>query len=338
MKITWKQTLLGALTLCVLASGCGGSGGGGTPEKPKSDLPERKKISTSVASSFKVDGRTVNIYEYTGLTFKDQTLWTEKLAVDGDRIYFFGFDNKDKTYRTKLRSVSYKDEKLSDLKVLDGRANWRYRLVVSNGTVYDWHKKGDYNSIKTNSPDCWHYYDGKTMVPTDLRGMTLVPIDQGKDVVYTEGSDYWIGTLDKGKLTKGKKLLSGTEAKKDGLSLKGQWADKDGFYLMGYLKNDKGGYYNVVRQFSLKDGKLLQTVEGPPTEESRGFAVTEHRVVLGQKGGIYWIYSKKDGKLLGKAQTEPKLTMEILTPMKNDSILIYRRINRSEAKLYRMDL
>jgi hypothetical protein len=67
----------------------------------------RKKISTPVASSFKVDGRTVNIYEYTGLTFKDQILWTDTLAVDGDRIYFFGFDTKDETYRTKLRSVSF---------------------------------------------------------------------------------------------------------------------------------------------------------------------------------------------------------------------------------------
>ena len=142
-----EQILLGALTLCVLASGCGGgNGGGGTPEDPNADLPVRKKISTPVASSFKVDGRTVNIYEYTGLTFKDQILWTDTLAVDGDRIYFFGFDNKDETYRTKLRSVSFKDETLSDLKVLDERAYWRDKLVVSNGTVYDWHKQGDYKS------------------------------------------------------------------------------------------------------------------------------------------------------------------------------------------------
>ena len=85
MRKTWKQILLGALTLCVLASGCGGGkGGGGTPEDPNADLPMRKKISTPVASSFKVDGRTVNIYEYTGLTFKDQILWTDTLAVDGD--------------------------------------------------------------------------------------------------------------------------------------------------------------------------------------------------------------------------------------------------------------
>ena len=125
MRKTWKQILLGALTLCVLASGCGGgnggggNGGGGTPDDPNADLPVRKKISTPVASSFKVDGRTVNIYEYTGLTFKDQILWTDTLVVDGDRIYFFGFDTKDETYRTKLRSVSFKDETLSDLKVLD---------------------------------------------------------------------------------------------------------------------------------------------------------------------------------------------------------------------------
>ena len=59
MRKTWKQILLGALTLCVLASGCGGGkGGGGTPEDPNADLPVRKKISTPVASSFKVDGRT----------------------------------------------------------------------------------------------------------------------------------------------------------------------------------------------------------------------------------------------------------------------------------------
>ena len=76
-----------------------GKRGGGTPEDPNADLPVRKKISTPVASSFKVDGRTVNIYEYTGLTFKDQILWTDTLAVDGDRIYFFGFDTKDETYR-----------------------------------------------------------------------------------------------------------------------------------------------------------------------------------------------------------------------------------------------
>ena len=144
-----EQILLGALTLCVLASGCGGGkGGGGTPEDPNADLPVRKKISTPVASSFKVDGRTVNIYEYTGLTFKDQILWTDTLAVDGDRIYFFGFDTKDETYRTKLRSVSFKDETLSDLKVLDERAYWRDKLVVSNGTVYDWHKQGIIKVVK----------------------------------------------------------------------------------------------------------------------------------------------------------------------------------------------
>ena len=80
MKKNWKAALLAGLSLCLFLAGCGG---GRTPAKPKSDLPERKKISTPVASSFKVDGRTVNIYEFTGLTFKDQTLWTEKLAVDG---------------------------------------------------------------------------------------------------------------------------------------------------------------------------------------------------------------------------------------------------------------
>ena len=74
MKKNWKAALLAGLSLCLFLAGCGGAGGGGTPAKPKSDLPERKKISTPVASSFKVDGRTVNIYEYTGLTFKDQTL------------------------------------------------------------------------------------------------------------------------------------------------------------------------------------------------------------------------------------------------------------------------
>ena len=184
MRKTWKQIQLGALTLCVLASGCGGgnggggNGGGGTPEDPNADLPVRKKISTPVASSFKVDGRTVNIYEYSGLTFKDQILWTDTLAVDGDRIYFFGFDTKDETYRTKLRSVSFKDETLSDLKVLDERAYWRDKLVVSNGTVYDWHKQGDYQSReKKNEASYWHYYDGKTMVPTDFTGTTLIPID-----------------------------------------------------------------------------------------------------------------------------------------------------------------
>ena len=124
------------------------------------------------------------------------------------------------------------------------------------------------------------------------------------------------------------------------LNIKKQWADKDGLYLMGYMKNDKGENQNVVRQYSLQDGQLIQSFEGPLTKEGRGYAVTEHRVVLGQEGGIYWIYRKKDGKLLGKFKTEPKLTMEILTPMKNDSILIYRRISREkgEAKLYRMDL
>lgn len=335
MKKSWKSVLLAGLSLCMLLAGCGG--GGGTPQKPKSDLPERKKLSTPVAANFKVDGRDVNIYEYTGLIFKDQTLWTETLAVNGDRIYFFGFDNKDKAYRTKLRSVRYKNETLSDLAVLDERATWRYRLVVSNGTVYDWHQKGDYGKEKNPSPYYWHYYDGKTMVPTNLV-MSLTAIDQGKDVIYIQGTDYWTGTLDKGTITKGKKLFSRVEAGKDGLSIKAQWADKDGFYLMGYRKNDQGEYYNLVRQYSLKDGQLLQTFEGPPSKGGGGYAVTEHRVVLGEEGGKYWIYSKKDGKLLGKGQTEPKLSAEILTPMKNDSILIYRRINRSEAKLYRMDL
>ena len=342
MRKTWKQILLGALTLCVLASGCGGgNGGGGTPEDPNADLPVRKKISTPVASSFKVDGRTVNIYEYTGLTFKDQILWTDTLAVDGDRIYFFGFDNKDETYRTKLRSVSFKDETLSDLKVLDERAYWRDKLVVSNGTVYDWHKQGDYKSReKKNEASYWHYYDGKTMVPTDFTGTTLIPIDQGKDVVFTQKRDYWTGILDKGTLTKGKELLTVEAIRKAGLNIKKQWADKDGLYLMGYMKNDKGENQNVVRQYSLQDGQLIQSFEGPLTKEGRGYVVTEHRVVLGQEGGIYWIYRKKDGKLLGKFKTEPELTMEILTPMKNDSILIYRRISREkgEAKLYRMDL
>jgi hypothetical protein len=69
-------------------------------------------------------------------------------------------------------------------------------------------------------------------------------------------------------------------------------------------------------QYSLQDGQLIQSFEGPLTKEGRGYVVTEHRVVLGQEGGIYWIYRKKDGKLLGKFKTEPKLTMEILTPMK----------------------
>lgn len=340
MRKTWKQILLGALALCVLASGCDkGNGGGGNPDDPNADLPVRKKISTPATSSFKVDGRTVNIYEYTGLSFKDQILWTETLAVDGDRIYFFGFDNKDKTYRTKLRSVSYQDEKLSDLKVLDERADWRYRLAISNGLVYDWHKQGDYKSRgKKNEAAYWHYYDGKTMVPTNLTDMTLIPIDQGKDVVYTQHWDYWTGTLDKGTVTKGKEILPIAEVRKAGLSIKKQWADKDGLYLMGYIKNDKGENQNVVRQYSLQDGKLIQSFAGPPTKEGHGYVVTEHRVVLGQEGGIYWIYRKKDGKLLGKFKTEPKLTMEILTPMKNDSVLIYRRISRSEAKLYRMDL
>ena len=176
------------------------------------------------------------------------------------------------------------------------------------------------------------------MVPTDFTGTTLIPIDQGKDVVFTQKWDYWTGILDKGTLTKGKELLTVEAIRKAGLNIKKQWADKDGLYLMGYTKNDKGEEYNVVRQFSLENGQLLQSFEGPPTKEGRGYAVTEHRVVMGQKGGIYWIYNKKDGKLLGKFKTEPKLTMEILTPMKNDSILIYRRINRDEAKLYRMDL
>ena len=340
MKKNWKAAFLAglSLSLCLSLAGCLGGGGGGTPGKPKSELPERKKISTPVASSFKVDDRTVNIYEYTGLTFRDQTLWTETLAVDGDRIYFFGFDNKEKTYRTKLRSVRYQDETLSDLKVLDGRALWRHRLVVSNGTVYDWHKKGDYKTTRDKSPEFWHYYDGKAMVATNLTGMSLIPIDQEKDVVYTQGANYWIGTLDKGNLTQGKQFLSGEEIRKAPINLKKRWADKNGLYLMGYTKNDKGEEYNVVRQFSLENGQLLQSFEGPPTKEGRGYAVTEHRVVMGQKGGIYWIYNKKDGKLLGKFKTEPKLTMEILTPMKNDSILIYRRINRDEAKLYRMDL
>lgn len=336
MKKNWKSALLVGLSFCLLLAGCD-SGGGGTLGNAQSDLPERGKISTPVAASFNVDGRDVNIYEYTGLTFKDQTLWTKTLAVDGDQIYFFGFDNKDKNYRTKLRSVRFQDETLSDLKVLDERANWRDKLVVSDGTVYDWHSKGDYNQEEKTSSSYWHYYDGKAMVPTDL-GMSLTAIDQGKNVIYVQGPDYWLGTLDKGTFTKEKKLVSVMDVKKDGLTIKARWADKDGFYLMGDLKNDKGDYYNVIRQYSLNDGQLLQTFEGPPMKEGRGYAVTEHRVVMGQEGGIYWIYNKKDGKLLGKAQTEPKLTMEILTPMKNDSILIYLRISRSEAKLYRMDL
>ena len=338
MKIAWKQTLMSVLALCFMASGCGGGGGGETPaQKPKSDLPVRKEISTPVASSFKVDGRTVNIYEYTGLTFKDQTLWTQSLAVDGDRIYFFGFDNKDKEYRTKLRRVHYKDETLSGLAVLDERANWRDRIVVSDGKVYDWHRKGDYSKEKKSSASFWHYYDGKAMVATDLT-TSMTAIGQGKKVVYVAGPNYCLGTLDKGSIIKEKELMPVMEVKKDGFNIKGHWADKDGFYLMGYLKNDKGENTNMVRQYSLDDGKLLQTFDGPPTKEGHGFAVTEHRVVMGQEGGRYWIYSKKDGKLLGKAQTEPKLTMEILAPMKDDSILIYRRLNRSEAKLYRMDL
>lgn len=56
MKKNWKAALLAGLSLCLFLAGCGGGGGGGTPAKPKSDLPERKKISTPVASSFKVDG------------------------------------------------------------------------------------------------------------------------------------------------------------------------------------------------------------------------------------------------------------------------------------------
>ena len=178
------------------------------------------------------------------------------------------------------------------------------------------------------------------LFPTDFTGTTLIPIDQGKDVVFTQKRDYWTGTLDKGTLTKGKELLTAEAIRKAGLNIKKQWADKDGLYLMGYMKNDKGENQNVVRQYSLQDGQLIQSFEGPLTKEGRGYAVTEHRVVLGQEGGIYWIYRKKDGKLLGKFKTEPKLTMEILTPMKNDSILIYRRISREkgEAKLYRMDL
>ena len=78
------------------------------------------------------------------------------------------------------------------------------------------------------------------MVPTDFTGTTLIPIDQGKDVVFTQKWDYWTGILDKGTLTKGKELLTVEAIRKAGLNIKKQWADKDGLYLMGYMKKRQG--------------------------------------------------------------------------------------------------
>ena len=133
MKKNWKAAFLAglSLSLCLSLAGCLGGGGGGTPGKPKSELPERKKISTPVASSFKVDDRTVNIYEYTGLTFRDQTLWTETLAVDGDRIYFFGFDNKEKNIpdQTPVRQVPGRDTQRPE------GAGWTGPLEAQTGGV-----------------------------------------------------------------------------------------------------------------------------------------------------------------------------------------------------------
>lgn len=321
------------------ASGCGG-GNTGKPDSAKTFLPEREKISTPVAASFNLNGRDVNIYEYTGLTFNNQSLWTKSLAVTDDTIYFFGTDRSDPVYQTKLRSVHYKGETLSDLKDLDPQADMRDHLMISNGLVYEWRLKGDYKKTgKKGDRPSWHYYDGTQVVPTDLKNM-IASIDGSKDVIYDRGKEYWTGTLDKGTLTPGRKVTDIAQIKADkfdffGISL---WADKDGMYIFGTMKNDKGESYNVIRQFSLKDGSLLHAFEGPLNKNSGSWAVTGHCVVLGEKGGTYWVYNKQDGTLMGKGQTKPALTPYLMVPMKNDSILIYREVSGTEVKLYRMDL
>ena len=179
------------------ASGCGG-GNTGKPDSAKTFLPEREKISTPVAASFNLNGRDVNIYEYTGLTFNNQSLWTKSLAVTDDTIYFFGTDRSDPVYQTKLRSVHYKGETLSDLKDLDPQADMRDHLMISNGLVYEFLLKGDYKKKKKKGDrPSWHYYDGTQVVPTDLKNM-IASIDGSKDVIYDRGKEYWTGTLDKG--------------------------------------------------------------------------------------------------------------------------------------------
>jgi hypothetical protein len=335
MKNTWKKVLLAGLSATLFLAGCGG----GNPDKTKkSDLPTRKKISTPIAATFKVKDRESQIYEYTGLTFKDRTIMTEIMGATDNTIYFFGYDPKVKKYTHVLRQIRYKDEKISDMKVIDPRAAWTSRMFISNGTVYDFHKPGDYaNEPKgKKSSAYWHYYDGHTMQPTKLF-KSVTPINQGKDVVYEHRFAYYSGTLDKGTITEGKKIISMSDVQKDRMIIKNTWADSDGFYLMGTKKEKDGKYFTLVRHYSM-DGKLLNTFEGPLNDNQGGYAVTEHRVVFGTKDGEFWVYNKKSGELLGKGATNPKLGSKLLVPLKNDCILMLHEVSGLEAKLYRIDL
>lgn len=337
MRNNWKKVFLAGLSVCLLLAGCGGGG------EKNAGPPTRQKINTPAVASFKIKDRDVNIYEYTGVDFKDRALWTESLAVTDDSIYFFGMATGKDKGKAQLNRVHYKDEKISDFQTLDPMAFWRNKLLVSGGDVYYYRPNGSYDPEARSNKANWNFYDGKAVQGTDLTG-SMASIDGGKNVIYYNGKDMWAtGTLDKGKITPGQDLVSTADVNQGDINIQKVWADQDGFYVAGSVKKDDGKYYMVVRQFDNQKGTLLRTFEGPLTDNSGDSAVTEHFVVFaektkGTKGSAFQVYDKKSGTLLGTGTDATVPTGEVMVPMKNDSVLIYSRVNRSEAKLYRMDL
>ena len=325
--------LLTGLVSAALITGCGGgggksSGGSGAAQNnpPKIEVPARAPVSTTPAMTFKFGETEAKVYELTGVDLKG-IIRTGRLAVLGDDIFFH---TDTKHYEDKLQhmnKVTMKNETISNL--VDFGPSGDIDELATNGKVVIWQ-----SNRKVTEKDKIMIYDGKeAAVAGKWSGKPMGDAETGNFFVQW-GHELREQKLENGEWKEIKKIIEdyqklGAEFEKAGLHP--VCVSKGEIYLSAYFPKGSGSDQDAYLIAFSKDGKELRRYEGVK-ELPRDWAVTENYVVSCGKRGMFRVYERQSGKLLGEVKTS--LNPHTICTSKGNDVIAY---DFNKKKLYRID-
>ena len=309
------------------SGGSGGSGGNAANNPPKIETPARAPVSTAPAMTFKFGSTEAKVYELTGVDLK-KDIRTNRIVTLGDDIFFHTDSAGNEDNLGHMKKVTMKNETISNLTDLGPSGD--IHELATNGKEVVWP-----GSSKTDAKEKTVIYNGKE---TAVRGKWL-----GKTMGDPETGNYFVGRgpkfmeakLENGEWKEVKVLVEDTRKLDQGFDrvIFNPVSVVKGELYMRYVLPKKEGEKDDTPMLAAfgKDGKMLRTYEGVK-ELPRGWAVTDNYVIATGSQGIFRVYERQSGKLLGEAKIQMR-PFALWTKTGNDVIVYDDRAK----KLYRID-